>query len=80
MGRPKPPTVSIEYDMSMKRYEVGVTRDDKQTDVAQVLMYDDGHVEAKVWTLEEFGRTLTEAIIEAVKEVYDRGVFSRGSD
>ncbi len=69
------PTVNTERDASLKAFEVVIVRDDMKTDACKVLVFDDGHIETTVWTQEELTKTLTEGIVGAVKDAYDRGVF-----
>ena len=58
--------INSERDESIKAYEITIVRDDGFSSACTVKVYDDGKIEAKVYTLEELGNLFQDEIFEAV--------------
>lgn len=64
MGKPR---VSIERDLSLRRWEINVIGDGDDH-LAQVFFYDDGRTEVVKFTREEVVGTLATDLYDAVKQ------------
>lgn len=64
------PRVSIERDLSLRRWEINVIGDGDEH-LVQVFFYDDGRAEVTKLTREEVVGTLATDLYDAIRETHD---------
>ncbi len=65
-------SIDSQRDESIKAYEITIVRDDGFSSACTIKVYDDGKIEAKVFTLEELGNLFQDELFEAVEKVSRR--------